>query len=390
MARILMEFFGEEYTENTAPLLYEDFDRVIFFSFEGEGPGSRAREVIESLLPEKFGAEVFFVTVADKTLSGAYRAIYEMMRGEDEFVFDLTGGSQIFSAAVGIFVCGDAGNIKVVSNDVKNGVQYTQFPEYTPNYPKHTFRVDELISLSGGLVISSSVTYDRIKSSAALRTEIMRMWDCVKSVPSDWNRFCSMTNYREGSRVKRKLSRADDKKTVERITGLLRRRGVIKNDSLYVDEKGRTLLQYELSPRAATIEMYEKSGTVLELYACLALGECGSFYDVRTGVVLDLDGLITKKRGDPVNEIDVTAVYKNRPVLVSCKNCKPTKEHLYEILTMSDQYGGRYAVPVLVCSEPAFDPVIERAAEMGVTLIDNVNDTPLKKLKEILSKKFPV
>ena len=82
MARILVEFFGEEYTENTAPLLYEDFDRVIFFSFEGERPGSRAREVIESLLPEKFGTEVFFVTVADKTLSGAYRAIYEMMRGE--------------------------------------------------------------------------------------------------------------------------------------------------------------------------------------------------------------------------------------------------------------------------------------------------------------------
>ena len=390
MARILMEFFGDEYTENTAPLLYGDFDRVIYFSFEGEGPGSRAREVIESLVPEKFGAEVFFVTVADKTLSGAYRAIYETMCGQDEFVFDLTGGSQIFSAAVGIFVCGDAGNIKVVSNDVKNGVQYTQFPEYAPNYPKHTFRVDELISLSGGLVISSSVTYDRIKSSAALRTEIMRMWDCVKSVPSDWNRFCSMTNFREGNCVKRKLSRADDRKTVERITGLLRRRGVIKNDSLYVDEKGRTFLQYELSPRAATAELYEKSGTVLELYACLALGECGSFSDVRTGVMLDLDGLITKKRGDPVNEIDVTAVYKNRPVLVSCKNCKPTKEHLYEILTMSDQYGGRYAVPVLVCSEPAFDPVTERAAEMGVTLIDNANDTPLKKLKEILSKKFPV
>ena len=29
-------------------------------------------------------------------------------------------------------------------------------------------------------------------------------------------------------------------------------------------------------------------------------------------------------------------------------------------------------------------------AEMGVILIDNVNNTPLKKLKEILSVKFPV
>ena len=36
------------------------------------------------------------------------------------------------------------------------------------------------------------------------------------------------------------------------------------------------------------------------------------------------------------------------------------------------------------------DIYIERGTEMGVTLIDNVNDTPLKKLKEILVKKFPV
>ena len=111
---------------------------------------------------------------------------------------------------------------------------------------------------------------------------------------------------------------------------------------------------------------------------------------MRSGVVLDLDGLITKKRGDPKNEIDVTAVYKNRPVLISCKNCKPTKEHLYEILTMAEQYGGKYAVPVLVCSERAFEPVSVRAAEMGVILIDSVAEAPLKRLKDVLVKNFPV
>ncbi len=390
MSRILIEFFGEEYAENVAPFLYGDYDRVIYFSFEGEGPGGRAREVIESLLPGKFGVQVYFLTVAEKTLNGAYRAIYELMREEDEYVFDLTGGSQIFSAAVGIFVCGSAGNISVVSEDPADGIQYLQFPEYKTVSPVKTFGVDELISLSGGLVVSSSVTYSEIKSKSTARAEIMRMWNCVSGIPADWNRFCSMNNARQDRHVKRRLTRADDKKTVERVVSVLRTRGIVKNDRVYVDEKGRTYLEYDLLPRAGIIEMYEKAGTALELYTCLAAGECGSFSDVRSGVVLDLDGLITKKRGDPKNEIDVTAVYKNRPVLISCKNCKPTKEHLYEILTMAEQYGGKYAVPVLVCSERAFEPVSVRAAEMGVILIDSVAEAPLKRLKDVLVKNFPV
>ena len=47
MARILIEFFGDESAENTAPLLYGKYDRVIYFSFGGEEPGSRQREVLD-------------------------------------------------------------------------------------------------------------------------------------------------------------------------------------------------------------------------------------------------------------------------------------------------------------------------------------------------------
>ena len=45
---------------------------------------------------------------------------------------------------------------------------------------------------------------------------------------------------------------------------------------IYVDDKGKTYLEYDLCPRAKTTELYEKSGTVLELYACLAAGEKGA------------------------------------------------------------------------------------------------------------------
>ena len=389
--RILIEFLCDENIENITPFLYSDFDRVYFIGFDEDGVNGRRAEVLDTVVSGKFGAEAVFIAVPDKTLSAAYRLLYEMIGESNEYVIDLTGGHELFSAAAGILAgTSDKKNVAIASYDIENGVEHIQYPELTDNKPVSGLSVDEMISLSGGAVISKSKTSAEIRSEDRLRNEISRMWDTVKGVTADWNRFCSMTNRREGGHVTKKLTRGDDRKTCERLIPLLRKRGIIKNDTIYVDEKGRTYLEYDLCPRAKTTEMYEKSGTVLELYSCLAAVECGAFSDAASGVMIDLDGLITKRKGDPRNEIDLTAVYKNRLVLCSCKCTKPTKEHLYEILTMAEQYGGKYAVPVLICSEQAFEHVKERAREMGVILIDNVLNTSLKSLKSSLLKYFPV
>lgn len=389
--KILIEFYCEENAKNISPLLYGDYDRVYFVGFEGEGADSRHADVLDTLISSKFGAETAFLTVPDKTLSGAYRLLYELVGGGHEYVIDLTGGSELFAAAAGIFAgTSERQNVSIANYDINAGVQYLQYPVLSENGALHTLSADELISLSGGAVISKSMTYQRINSNNALRAEIVRMWDTVKSITADWNRFCSMTNRREDRHVTKKLTRADDRKTCERLTGLMRRRGIIKNDVIYVDDKGKTYLEYDLCPRAKTTELYEKSGTVLELYACLAAGESGAFTDAASGTLIDLDGLLSKSKGDPRNEIDLTAVYKNRLVLCSCKCTKPTKEHLYEILTMAEQYGGKYSIPVLICSEPAFEPVRERAREMGVILIDNVINSTLKSFKSAFLQYFPI
>ena len=389
--RILIEFLCDENISNITPFLYGEYDRVYFIGFEEDAADGRRAEVLDTLINGRFSAEAVFLTAADKTLSGAYRLLYEIIGDSNEYVMDLTGGHELFSAAAGIFA-GTSGrkNVKIASYDITDGVEHIQYPELCDNKPVLSLSVDEMISLSGGAVISKSKTYAEIKADRRLRTEITRMWDTVKAVTADWNRFCSMTNRRDGGRVTKKLTRQDDRKTCERLVPLLRKRGIIRNDSIYVDEKGRTYLEYELCPGAKTTEMYEKSGTVLELYACLAAGECGAFTDAASGTSVDLDGLITKIKGDPRNEIDLTAVYKNRLVLASCKCTKPTKEHLYEILTMSEQYGGKYSIPVLICSEPAFAPVRERAKEMGIVLIDNLLNSSLKTLKAEFLNCFPI
>lgn len=390
MARILIGFFCKDNAENVSPFLYGQYDKAFYLSFEGEEPDSRSKEVIETLVSGRFGAQAVFLTVKEKTLSCAYRLLYDLTDGDGEYVIDITGGPGLFSAAAGIYTsANEKKNVRLSTFDIKTGVETVHYPEPGIIKRNRALSVNELISLSGGAVISASKTMKELTDSGSLRAEAVRMWDAVKSAAGDWNRFCSMTNMRQGNKVTKKLSRQDDKKTCERITGLLRKRGIIKNDRQYVSENGKTYVEYELCPKAKTVELYEKSGTALELFAFLAAAECGAFSDAETGVQLDLDGLITKKKGDPRNEIDLMAVYGSRLVLASCKCTKPTKEYLYEILTMAKQYGGKHAVPALICSEPAFEPVRERAKEMGVILIDNASNLSLKSLKEEFLKYFP-
>ncbi|MBR3271212.1 MAG: hypothetical protein IKI59_04750, partial [Clostridia bacterium] len=50
---------------------------------------------------------------------------------------------------------------------------------------------------------------------------------------------------------------------------------------------------------------------------------------------------------------------------------EPNKEDLYEISVLTNHFGGRYAVALLLSTLPAPAPVAERAKEMGVFLIDN-------------------
>ena len=390
MARILIEFFCEENAENVTPFLYGSFDHAYYMYFDKERPGSRTKEVLSELLSEKFGVQSSFVFVNGYSLTAAVYALSSVIHSENEYVIDLTGGSELFSAAAGIYLgTSDAKNVTAVSFDIKNGRGYRQYPDYAELKMTGSFGLHDLIRMYGGEIVSSYKMSDAVTSGGRLRSETIRMWNAVKGYIQDWNRFCSMQNRRSGRLVTKRLTRADDKRTCERVTSSLKHKGMIKNVHYYLDDRNRTFIEYELSDRTDSYELYEKSGSALEMYTFFAVCECGSFSSAATSVTLDLDGLITKRRGDPRNEIDVMAVYRNTPVLISCKCTKPTKEYLYEILTMAEQYGGKYAAPVLVSSEPAFEPVRERAKEMGVILIDNAAYLPLKRIKELLSSYFP-
>ena len=129
-----------------------------------------------------------------------------------------------------------------------------------------------------------------------------------------------------------------------------------------------------------------QAGTVLERYACLCAEDSGLFSDVRTGIEIDWDGLPSRNADNPYNEIDLMLVFDNTAVLASCKNREPSKEDLYEITVMARHFGGKYAVPMLLCTQPAQGGVAVRAKEMGVFLIDGIKSRSEKNLIARLSE----
>ena len=127
MARILISFFCKDNAENISPFLYGRYERAFYISFEGEGPDSRSKEVLETLISGRFGAQAVFLTAEEKTLGCAYRLLYDLTDGEDEYVIDMTGGPGVFSAAAGIYIR---------ENEKKN-VQVCRFQIVQPVFAFH-------------------------------------------------------------------------------------------------------------------------------------------------------------------------------------------------------------------------------------------------------------
>ena len=225
-----------------------------------------------------------------------------------------------------------------------------------------------------------------------MRNEILRVWDAVKRIPYEWNKFCSMPSesYIDDGKTfyQRRCNKYGDEKTVGRVMERLTKFKIVL-DWQYKIIKDKKYCIYEMNPFSRTRKLYENSGSALEMYTCLAAYECNIFKDCQASVLIDLNGIITNIPADPRNEVDVVMIYNHTPIFVSCKNTQPTKEFLYEIKVITQQYGGKYAKAILVASEKALEPVKQRALEMDIILLEGVYQHSLSEFKEEIIKHFP-
>lgn len=124
-------------------------------------------------------------------------------------------------------------------------------------------------------------------------------------------------------------------------------------------------------------------GSVLELYVYKSCQDTGLFDDVRTSAVVDWE---SDGRSNPVsNELDVMATRGVTPVFISCKTCDVKTEALNELAILRDRFGGQIAKAAIVTAERGGTPMRNRAAELGIDVID-LNDLKARRIGKRLRK----
>lgn len=398
MKKVLVELYDEDMSENLISLSLRGYDRVVFMCFSESGPDSRRRSLIESVIRRRRGIGTDFWEVKERSVDAAYSTLCALLHGEGHYCIDLTGGDELYIAATGMLIkersakganaAGEPVSLSVHSCSIparREDLQFGRFPDARDKPAAFTF--EDVITLNGGRMLEEG-TAEPGTSPEALRKEIIQLWHALRDMPTEWNRFCSIS-YVEGTfpdekgEISRRFSKSDDAVISERVMQRLTKRGFVERYRIEGSE-----LKYVLSAKAHTRNLYLMAGTVLEMFTTLAAADTGLFRECHTGVLLDYDGVVTGKPADPVNELDVTLMYGIVPVFISCKNTAVTKEFLYEIRTMADHFGGKYAVAMMVSSKETPEPVRERAKEMHVALVDNVQDLTLTEFRAAIRKVF--
>ena len=385
-----IEFFDNNAIENICSCLVSAPDRVILIG-ENEKKMQLHAQRYHSLF-QKRGTNIEFTCMTvnknHQQEKNRLQKIVDLLADivdkyeDEECVFDLSGGDDLMLVAVGIIYYRYRDkNIQLSRINLRTGGLYDCDKDgvLIPREHDPMLKIDEYIRVFGGKVV-----YEREKVSKTRRwdwteeflEDIISMWQICRENVHDWN--TQMDTF----------AVTDIVPPSDIVTELLEKR-LITGDRL---KNGFYLITYK---NDQIKECLTTAGLVLELYitvkARMARDGAGKriYNDVCNGVVIDWDGVSYRKGGTYVtmNEIDVIMMHKLIPVFVSCKNGNVRMEELYKLNTVAERFGGKYAKKVLVANALGGDTFSaslfrQRAKDMGIRLIENVQDMTEEKVEK--------
>lgn len=374
MERILVEFYDVDTMDNIFSLFSCRYDGVVYLcEAEDEDRLTRERGRLSRFVKQRFGIQPSFVVLRDGTIECAVECLRDLVRGDREYHFDITGGSPALIAAMGIFMatCRDS-RVSLYQYDVMTGDLELCYPGdmgFTPEsplVPRLTIR--ETVELNGGAVRDSG----NRRVTKELRTDVVTLWESVRDDIRSWNNFCTLSDDTpHGSSCIIKRVNDSTERVYRDITGRLHKAGLITGLYEERDSKGITAsFVPQMCPDS--LSLFDKGGNLLEMISYLTAIESGVFDECFVSVGLDWDSSTYTPGIDPVNELDLILARGYKPVFSSCKGTHVTNDYLYEIMTMTRHFGGRYACPMVISGPKNKPAICKRAGEMGIVLFDNV------------------
>jgi len=386
---VLIEFFDHESLENIISLESDRYQKVVYLCFPGTNePSSQEKQTLTAFLHKQYRVPAEFVLVNEMSIPAICPVFHRLLSEADACVIDLTGGSEVFSAAAGFCAAQNPDKqVTLQQYDVRRGMRIFCHPATSAVPQPQSLTVPEAVFLHGAAALENTV----FTTDGQLDEEVLRLWEAVKDVPRQWNHFCTLPTLTPPEyrfKEEKGVFSTGDRTAYDAIAPRLRRKNIIKNEETQ-HAANREYRMFDLNVPKEAHFLYDKGGNLLEFYCALAAHRAGVFDDCRVGVILDWDGKKERQPLDIRNEVDVMLTYGHIPVFISCKNTKVENEHLYEIMTMARHYGGRYARAAIVSNVENLPAVRKRAEEMGILMIDALHKRPLDAIVKLFQRHFP-
>lgn len=414
---VVFEFLSREPIENVITAMNFQVDKLVFFGNHEDIISQKERT--ENFLRKYCAVQsIVFLPLSGSNL----QSVLQTMRKEIELelsknaklFFDITGGESLMLVAFGMLsreyetpmhmfdiykgkllelnaesLHYDERNTEAIKKDNRNADDSALA---SPNEKRHLsissiatkrpvpMTLDKLIEMHGGVINYKLQKEIKDVPDEESREDILKIRKVMKLHSEHWNPFSEFLRenmnpdeegrvYRKESTVLKALADSSNKlKSAHKFYQImedLARAGAIL-DLKHSEGK----YQFRFKNKAIKGYLWD-GGSILELYSYLQEKEHSD--ECRVGVHLDWDGVLEGPSGiDVLNEIDVLSLQGYIPSFISCKSGKLSPQQclhaLYELDTVANRFGGKYAKKRLVVTSEINEVYQERALEMGIEL----------------------
>jgi len=396
--KTLIELFDESQLENVIAGLRLLPQRIIFVGYKHMMTPKRITDLENLFKGRGLKTEFSYEIVGRYDYDSIYGKLLYLAENNPDCAFDLTGGKELILAAIGAVA--KEKDVPLVQFEPMTG-KFVRVKgcKDIPEPGEVALDFKELVMLNGGAIIEKEPGEFEWELTEDFKSDLQKLWNICRADCAAWNRqtnvlagFEEENPYSGSLRVNARKQRVSiDDEFMKKLckSGLISDYGT-KGDNVYFRYKNDSV-------RRALI----KAGNILELYAYMLLNEInseenGCYDDILTGVAVDWDGIIYKRfryPADTHNELDIVVMRNLVPVFVSCKNGEVHKEALYELNTVAEKFGGKYAKKALISTYVSFNEkgkkhLESRARDMNIELIHGVNNLTREEFKNVLKNKL--
>lgn len=375
-----IEFLDNEPIENVISSLHFKIDKTIFFGFADVIESKK--EITKNFLKKYCGVkDVSFVCLPEYQLDAILATMrnvieQELIRKNDVF-FEVTGGESLILLAFGMLA--EKFKAPMHSFDIEtqklielNRENVTPISEVAPRQ-QIKLNLDTFIEMQGGKINYRLHKGAKNPEDPQFEKQIDALWKISSKYGEKWNFFadflrrCCMPDENRQVDVTGKQVLASYRK-IKRFRSI-RELGKILSDCAetgalvdFIHTKDQLSFRYK---DEKIKDILWDAGSILEMHTFLE--ERKTADDCMVGVHLDWDGVIYNHAGkDTLNEVDVLSLRGVIPTFISCKNGSVNQMALYELQTVADKFGGKYAKKVIAAPQGLNETHSLRAKEMNI------------------------